>query len=67
MAPVSTWPSAWRVGWPTGRPVATSTSRVAAAPVAVAVATKIGPRKSRLRAQTGTAVEASSTPVYEPT
>jgi hypothetical protein len=39
---------------------------VAAAPDAVAVAMNTGPRKSRLRAHTGTAVEASSTPVYEP-
>jgi len=41
----------------------TKTPRVCAAPVAVAVATKIGPRNRRLRAHTGTAVEASSTPV----
>src|SRR3954466_5704559 len=47
-------------------PVGASVSRVAAAPVAVAVATKIGPRNTRLRAQTGTAVVARSTPVYEP-
>ena len=38
-------------------PPATSASRVAAAPVAVAVATKIGPRNVRLRAHTGTAVD----------
>jgi len=36
---------------------------VAAAPVAVAVATNAGPRIVRLRAHTGTAVLASSTPV----
>ena len=63
IAPVSTVPSALRVGWPTGSPAATSASRQAAAPVAAAVDTKIGPRKSRERAHTGTAVEASSTPV----
>ena len=63
MAPISTRPSALRVGWPVGTPFATSASRHAAAPVAVAVLTKIGPRNSRERAHTGTAVEASSTPV----
>ena len=63
IATVSTVPSARRVGCPTGSPVATSASRVAAAPVAAAVETKIGPRNSRERAHTGTAVEASSTPV----
>src|SRR3954454_18992175 len=47
-------------------PVAASVSRVVAAPVAVAVATKIGPRKTRLRAQAGTAVVARSAPVSEP-
>ena len=45
---------------------ADSASRLAAAPVAAAVHTKIGGRNIRLRAQTGTAVEARSTPVYEP-
>ena len=60
---VSIVPSALRVGWPCGRPRATSTRRVAAAPVAVAVATNAGPRIVRLRAHTGTAVQASSTPV----
>ncbi len=63
IAPVSTVPSARRVGWPTGSPSATSARRQAAAPVAAAVETKIGPRNSRERAHTGTAVEASSTPV----
>ena len=63
IATVSTVPSARRVGCPTGSPSATSASRQAAAPVAAAVQTKIGPRNSRERAQTGTAVEASSTPV----
>jgi hypothetical protein len=63
MAPVSMVPSAVRVGWLAGKPSATSASRAAAAPVAVAVETKIGPRKSRLRAHTGTAVAASRTPV----
>ena len=66
IAPVSTVPSAVRAGCPTLVPVAASTSRLAAAPVAAAVHTKIGGRNSRLRAHTGTAVEASSTPVYEP-
>ena len=51
-----------RVGWSRGSPAATRTSRVADAPVAAAVQTKIGPRKDRLRAHTGTAVEASRTP-----
>ena len=37
--------------------------RQAAAPVATPVQMKIGPRNSRLRAHTGTAVPASSTPV----
>ena len=63
IAIVSIVPSALRVGWPTGMPVATSTSRLAAAPVAVAVQTKIGPRKRRLRPHTGTAVAASRAPV----
>jgi hypothetical protein len=36
---------------------------LAAAPPAAAVQTKIGGRKARLRAHTGTAVDASSTPM----
>ena len=64
IAIVSIVPSALRVGWPTGMPVATSTSRLAAAPVAVAVQTKIGAEEERGCAPTrGTAVEASSAPV----
>ena len=37
-----------------------------AAPLAVAVHTKIGGRKARLRSHAGTAVPASRIPVYEP-
>ena len=46
-----------------GMPEATSTSRVAAAPLAVAVQMKIGASTARLRAHSGTAVAASRTPV----
>ena len=59
-------PRARRLGWPAGVPVAASVRLPAEAPVAVAVATKIGPKRARLRAQTGTVVVASNTPVYEP-
>src|SRR5205085_8318233 len=65
IAAVSTVPSAVRLGWPTFIPPRASTSLFAAAPVAAAVHTKIGGRNTRLRAHTGTAVEASSIPVYE--
>jgi len=44
-------------------PAAVIASRHAAAPVAVAVETKIGPRNRRERDHTGTAVDASRTPV----
>ncbi len=63
VAVVSTVPSARRVGCPAGSPLAARTSRLAAAPIAVAVAMKKGPGKRRLRDQTGTAVVASRAPV----
>ena len=63
IATVSIVPSALRVGWPTGMPVATSTRRFAAAPVAVAVQTKIGPQEEAAAAPHGDRRRGEQAPV----